>query len=181
MRSMGDEPLLWYATFMSRLEQATDDIDLSFRGESLTLLEQKKADLETQWNSTPEAPLAFSQLESLTTPENVEQWLDDVERYIHFYPPGSMVREFLVDGRLDRDLLRSRFETELRYLSLENIISGLRAFGKEILETFSKSSAVFYLPNESASASLFYKTITQLFPELLEYGVMRWSGKSSYF
>lgn len=162
-----------YAIFMSGQEQAPHATTSKLKDKLSPDIEERKKKLEREWLATPEAPLAFTQAESLTTPENVEQWLDDVERYIKVYPPGRMVSEFLVDGKLDRNLLRKRFETELRYLSLENIISGLKEFGKEILETFSKTTAVFYLPYESASAGLFYRTITQLFPELLQFGVIK--------
>lgn len=128
---------------------------------------------EAMWQTKPEVPLAFKHPENIITPQSVDQWLKDLQNFVKIYPNASAMKEFMTNEILDINKLRKKYETELRFLSREDSMKGLKEFAEEITGTFSPEDTLFYFPPESSSAGLLYHTLLSLQPQLANYGTTR--------
>jgi len=138
---------------------------------SLGKPELTSSSIEARWHNAPPAPLAFGHLENPIHDNDIESWLQDITKFAKIFPEDSSVKNFIAHGSLDSDLLRQRYQSELRFLSRKDAKIGLNYFADQITQRFSPENTLFYLPPESVSAHLLHQTLLSIKSEIGKYGV----------
>jgi len=138
----------------------------------------KDSKFEVKTVEAVECPLAVVNPENIITESAVQDWL--IRSQIAHNNGYTCFNEFARAGRIDTDALRHRYETELRFLSKSMMLDSLREFGLEILDKFSPSNTVFYLPKNSLSSLFLYRSLIEIFPNLATFAQLERGYRFSF-